>query len=91
MQRTNIRSCYVQFVEKLENVNDYAWGAALLAFLYYGLHNPEKKSGDGNLWALLCFFCIRIPKLREAIGFQIPSENLQAPLLITYMEMEKVS
>ncbi|KAL6556271.1 hypothetical protein OROGR_005559 [Orobanche gracilis] len=47
-----IPSSYVQYLEKLDNVKDYAWGAALLAFLYIGLrkHNKGVKKIDGNLW-----------------------------------------
>ncbi|KAI7747236.1 hypothetical protein M8C21_002028, partial [Ambrosia artemisiifolia] len=87
-----MQCCYVQFVENLEEVNDYAWGAALLAFLYCGLDKKQKRYAEGNLWALLCFFSIRIPRLCEAVGLHIEWENLQAPLLISYMEkMESVS
>ena len=117
-----INSCYVQFVEHLERVNEYAWGAALLAFLYHGLDNKKKNSQDGNLWVLSvrhncsasfvncyliiiyhfnryflvfilqCFFCFRIPELSKSVGYDIPSVNLQAPLLMNYMEkLQRVS
>lgn len=53
-----IDTTYVQFVEKLEDVDSYAWGAALLAFLYSGISNckgvnPPKRVVDGNLWVLM--------------------------------------
>lgn len=47
-----IPSSYVQYLEKLDNVKDYAWGAALLAFLYIGLrkHSKGVRKIDENLW-----------------------------------------
>lgn len=53
-----IHSVLVQFVENLDRINDYAWGAALLAYLYYGMrrYKDKKKYIDGNLWVLLVSF-----------------------------------
>ncbi|XP_057807501.1 SNF2 domain-containing protein CLASSY 4-like isoform X2 [Salvia miltiorrhiza] len=53
-----VDTTYVQFVERLEEVDSYAWGAALLAFLYSGINkckgvNPPKGAVDGNLWVLM--------------------------------------
>ncbi|KAJ0755529.1 putative aminotransferase-like, plant mobile domain-containing protein [Helianthus annuus] len=71
-----VHNYLVQFVEKLDEVDGYAWGAALLSTFYCAIEN-KKKSVDANCWPLLAFFCIRIPKLCEALGFHINLENLQ--------------
>ncbi|KAL1535808.1 SNF2 domain-containing protein CLASSY 3-like [Salvia divinorum] len=86
-----IDTTYVQFVEKLEDVDSYAWGAALLAFLYSGIKkckgvNPPKGAVDGNLWVLMCFFLIRIPKLQDAIGIELKLEDCRVPLLFWVVE-----
>lgn len=58
-------------MEDFELVDSYAWGAALLAFLYCGIFKwktdkkadkEEKKTIDGNSWLILvsfyfCFVC----------------------------------
>ncbi|KAL6524215.1 hypothetical protein OROMI_031310 [Orobanche minor] len=40
-----IRSEYLQFVENLEEVDEYAWGAALLSSLYFGLQPNTNVDG----------------------------------------------
>jgi hypothetical protein len=55
---STIKGDYVQFVEKLEDVDNYAWGAALLAYLYEGIRKwkevGNKKSViNGILWVIL--------------------------------------
>ena len=53
----HIKGDFVKFVEKLEDVDNYAWGAALLAFLNNGIRewkvNRKKSRIDGNLWVVL--------------------------------------
>ncbi|KAD6455143.1 hypothetical protein E3N88_09849 [Mikania micrantha] len=75
-----VHNYLVQFVEKLDEVDGYAWGAALLSTFYCAIEN-KKKFVDANCWPLLAFFCIRIPKHCEALDFHINLENHQAPLL----------
>ncbi|KAI3719419.1 hypothetical protein L6452_20317 [Arctium lappa] len=52
-----VTSTYVEFVRDLTIVNSYAWGAALLAYLYDGLktwkEDEKRKSVKGNLWVVL--------------------------------------
>lgn len=64
-----ICATYIQFVENLDDVDSYAWGAALLAFLYSGMEkwaSGVKSYIDGNLWIVLvtsfsfCFFLVKI-------------------------------
>ena len=44
------------------------------------------------VFILQCFFCFRIPELSKSVGYDIPSVNLQAPLLMNYMEkLQRVS
>ncbi|KAL6533007.1 hypothetical protein OROMI_027119 [Orobanche minor] len=50
---------FVQFVDNLQAVNTYAWGAALLSFLYYHLQKNKGKGVIGeNMWLTLSFFLI---------------------------------
>lgn len=77
-----IDSVAIQFVEKLEEIDDYAWGAALLAYMYYGIrrYKAEKKGNiDGNLWILLAFFIIRLTKFQTKLGINltVPPENVK--------------
>ncbi|KAL8170536.1 hypothetical protein V2J09_022355 [Rumex salicifolius] len=75
-------SRYVQFVEKLEDVNSYAWGAALLGFLYKGMKafvKNDKKSIDGSTPFLLAFIIYRIPKIQEALKIKV--ERVEQPAL----------
>jgi hypothetical protein len=75
---TRISTSFVELLENLDGVSDYAWGAALLAFLFNGIEKfllRKKKFLDGNLWLILAFFFVRIPKLWEAIGVK----NLTEP------------
>ncbi|KAL8239842.1 hypothetical protein R6Q59_016409 [Mikania micrantha] len=86
-----VHNYLVQFVEKLDEVDGYAWGAALLSTFYCAIEN-KKKFVDANCWPLLAFFCIRIPKHCEALDFHINLENHQGPLLNECMTaMQKFS
>ncbi|KAL3653783.1 hypothetical protein CASFOL_003464 [Castilleja foliolosa] len=78
-----VPTTYVQFLENLENVDGYAWGAALLSFLHCGIEKKENggKAKYGNLWVVLSFFLIRIPKLRDAIGIELNLEDGEVPLM----------
>lgn len=53
---------FIQFIENLSKVDSYAWGAALLAFLYNGIteykkriaeNGQKKKVLNGNSWIIL--------------------------------------
>lgn len=51
-----IESVCVQFVKNLAKIDEYAWGAALLAYMYYGIDRykgGKKGNVEGNLWILL--------------------------------------
>jgi hypothetical protein len=51
----NCKTTYVQFIEKLDEVDSYAWGAAQLAFLYQGLkeNHLRNKKVDGFVWLIM--------------------------------------
>jgi hypothetical protein len=51
----NCKTSYVQFIEKLDEVNSYAWGAAMLAYLYQGMKEwkTKDKAIDGFTWLLM--------------------------------------
>ncbi|WJX31406.1 hypothetical protein P8452_19835 [Trifolium repens] len=84
----NINGGFVKFVERLEDVDNYAWGEALLAFLYNGIRKwkADKYLINGNLWVVLAFFLIRIPELRAAIGINLNLDKQQVPLLLPVVE-----
>jgi hypothetical protein len=49
---------FVKYVDKLDEVDNYAWGAALLAFLHDGIIKWKKEGNqksliNGNLWVVL--------------------------------------
>lgn len=51
-----ILSQYVQLVEDVDSIDSYAWGAALLSYLYHGLEmfkTKKKNYISGNLWIVL--------------------------------------
>lgn len=52
---TMIPASYVEVLENLDGVSEYAWGAALLSHLLNGLENFKEGGGkfDGSLWCLL--------------------------------------
>ncbi|KAL3633814.1 hypothetical protein CASFOL_022576 [Castilleja foliolosa] len=81
--RQRVPTTYVQFLENLENVDGYAWGAALLSFLHCEIEKKENggKAKYGNLWVVLSFFLICIPKLRDAIGIELNLEDGEVPLI----------
>ncbi|KAL8144113.1 hypothetical protein V2J09_017145 [Rumex salicifolius] len=64
---------YVLFVKDLDDVKNFAWGAALLAYLVTGLQKlpPSRLCPDGNLWIIVAFFLIRIPKLRKIFKIKL--------------------
>ncbi|KAJ1410091.1 Aminotransferase-like, plant mobile domain [Sesbania bispinosa] len=79
------RPSYVQFIKELNDVNGYAWGAALLSFLYHGMKKyskGHKKFCDGNT----VFFLYHIPKLREEL--QIDLNQVQPPTLLLFSVVE---
>lgn len=50
---------FVKYVDKLGEVDNYAWGAALLAFLHDGISKWKKEQKsliNGNLWVVLVSF-----------------------------------
>lgn len=51
----NCKTSYVQFIEKLDEVNSYAWGAAMLAYLYQGMKGwkTDDKAIDGFTWLIM--------------------------------------
>ena len=56
-----VSTTYLRFIENVNRVDTYAWGAALLAFLYHGIaewKRPEskKKTVEGNSWIILVSF-----------------------------------
>ncbi|CAO2839030.1 unnamed protein product [Amaranthus hypochondriacus] len=75
----------VQFVEHLDQVNSYAWGAALLAYLYSELKmHGKKKLINVFTWLVVGFFFYRIKGLVEIFGVDMNQENNNtAPLLHT--------
>ncbi|XP_058734517.1 uncharacterized protein LOC131606282 [Vicia villosa] len=85
-----IKGDFVNYVERLEEVDNYAWGASLLAFLYSGICkwkvDKQKIVIDGNLWVVLAFFLIRIPDLGEAIDLNLNLDGQQVPLLLPVVE-----
>jgi hypothetical protein len=49
---------FVKYVDKLDEVDNYAWGAALLAYLHNGIIKWKKAGNrksliNGNLWVVL--------------------------------------
>ena len=48
-----VHNYLVQFVENFDEVDNYAWGAALLSTFYCGIENDKKLAVDGNCWPLL--------------------------------------
>lgn len=53
-----IKGDFVKYVDRLDQVDNYAWGAALLAFLHNGIiewnkEGNQKSSFNGNLWVVL--------------------------------------
>ncbi|KAL1803001.1 hypothetical protein ACET3Z_031648 [Daucus carota] len=82
-----VSTTYLRFIENVNRVDTYAWGAALLAFLYHGIaewKRPEskKKTVEGNSWIILGFFLLRIPKLREEL-----SNYLKLPITLNVSEL----
>ncbi|WOG92546.1 hypothetical protein DCAR_0311817 [Daucus carota subsp. sativus] len=77
----------VHLVENVDEIDSYALGAALLSFLYHGLEykKRKKKHIDGNLWTVLGFLLVRIPKIQDMLGINLknypPDVIKGAPLL----------
>ncbi|WJX69648.1 hypothetical protein P8452_53863 [Trifolium repens] len=74
----NCKTSYVQFIEKLDEVNSYAWGAAMLAYLYQGMKEwkTKDKAIDGFTWLLMGFFFSHFRGLYTI--FNITAEENQA-------------
>ncbi|CAA0833711.1 Unknown protein [Striga hermonthica] len=98
MPTKNGDGIYPSLASLLENPYNtssiHAWGAAVLAFL----HGRKKKNKEGgNLWLVLAFFLVRIPKLWTILGVEITREELEElarvdyPLKWIMTRLEKVS
>ncbi|CAJ2675442.1 unnamed protein product [Trifolium pratense] len=74
----NCKTSYVQFIEKLDEVNSYAWGAAMLAYLYQGMKEwkTKDKAIDGFTWLVMGFFFSHFRGLYTI--FNITAEENQA-------------
>ncbi|CAA0833712.1 Unknown protein [Striga hermonthica] len=98
MPTKNGDGIYPSLASLLENPYNtssiHAWGAAVLAFLY---GRKKKNKEGGNLWLVLAFFLIRIPKLWTILGVEITREELEElarvdyPLKWIMTRLEKVS
>ncbi|XP_021850905.2 protein MAIN-LIKE 2 [Spinacia oleracea] len=85
MPSTDGLSMYSPFFEVLSDPDTtsatYAWGAAMLAFLQHHLEKwgqcKENKLA-GNVWLLVCFFLVRIPKLWDCLGLESVRGELEA-------------
>ncbi|KMT18836.1 hypothetical protein BVRB_2g029410 [Beta vulgaris subsp. vulgaris] len=81
-----IATSYVQFVEKLDEVDSYAWGAALLSAVYEGLRRYKMGKGSvGFMWLVLVFFCCRF-NLSDI--FEIEFEFQVAPYTLASLVKE---
>ncbi|KAL6580672.1 hypothetical protein OROMI_006595 [Orobanche minor] len=82
---------YVQFVEKLGEVDQYAWGAALLCSLYYGLKPNAKMAkkiyagSRGNHWITWAFLFLRVPALRNILYDDTEAISLEVPIFVRLM------
>ncbi|KAL2901770.1 Protein MAIN-LIKE 1 [Bienertia sinuspersici] len=84
---------YVQFVDDLDNVDKYAWGAAMLAFLYQGLMQWKNKDKaiDDFTWLIMGFFFYHFKGLYEIFGIaqeQQPEMPLLASLIKNLAKVE---
>ncbi|MCI26237.1 hypothetical protein A2U01_0047432, partial [Trifolium medium] len=82
----NCKTSYVKFIENLDEVDSYAWGAAMLSCSYQGMKRKmeEGKLFDGILWLIIGFFFHHFKGLIEI--FQINVEQVtmpQAPMLLS--------
>ncbi|CAA0811658.1 Unknown protein [Striga hermonthica] len=85
MPTKNGDGIYPSLASLLENPYNtssiHAWGAAVLAFL----HGRKKKNKEGgNLWLVLAFFLVRIPKLWTILGVEITREELEELARVDY-------
>ncbi|KAI5410974.1 hypothetical protein KIW84_056214 [Lathyrus oleraceus] len=66
----NFKTTYVQFIEKLDEVDSYAWGATILSHLYQGLkeNNLRNKKVDGFVWLIMGFFFYHFKGLYEILN-----------------------
>ncbi|XP_057420236.1 protein MAINTENANCE OF MERISTEMS-like isoform X2 [Lotus japonicus] len=84
---------YVQFVKNLDDVNSYAWGAALLSFLYSGMRkykSRDKKYFDGNAWVLLSFLLFHILKLQQELQIDLTMQPPTPVLFSAMNSLEKI-
>ncbi|KAF3790642.1 Serine/threonine-phosphatase 7 long form-like protein [Nymphaea thermarum] len=65
---------YVQFLEDLDQVHDYAWGAAVLAHLYSQLERLKSGVASvGGFWLLIQFWMWEhIPSIRPIVDRPFP-------------------
>ncbi|KAK1393557.1 hypothetical protein POM88_012613 [Heracleum sosnowskyi] len=86
-----VYTTFLRYIEDFEQVDKYAWGSALLAFLFCGMSRKaikNKKRIHGNSWLILAFFILRIPKLQKELGIKLNKE-LSVPILSTIVEQVK--
>ncbi|XP_017251308.1 protein MAINTENANCE OF MERISTEMS-like isoform X2 [Daucus carota subsp. sativus] len=89
-----VTTTYLRFIEDLSRVDSYAWGAALLAFLYHAIaewkkETSAKKTLEGNTWVILSFFILRIPKLRMALSIDLNLSQLRIPFMLPIVNQVK--
>jgi hypothetical protein len=70
--RQNCKTSYVQFIEQLDEVNSYAWGAAMLAYLYQGMKEwkTKDKAIDGFTRFIPSFKVFHSFKLYAYLSFE---------------------
>nr|GEW96210.1 hypothetical protein [Tanacetum cinerariifolium] len=69
-------------LKSLEGMNGYAWGAALLAFLYYGIgyrYEGTRTNLKGNHWIVVRFFLLRLSKLHTLLSVDILLQRFGFP------------
>ncbi|CAJ2636748.1 unnamed protein product [Trifolium pratense] len=87
----NCNTSYVKFIENLDEVDSFAWGAALLAYLYRGMkkHILKQKNLDGFLWLILGFFFYHFKELFDIFdidGDQVMTPAVGVPMIFPLIE-----
>ncbi|KAL2935833.1 Protein MAIN-LIKE 2, partial [Bienertia sinuspersici] len=84
-----ITTSYVHFVEKLDEVDSYSWGAAALAFLYEGLSRYKSgKMGVGFVWLVLGFFFCHF-NIKDIFGVEFNRDVVPYTLSSLVKELSK--